>query len=202
MRRSWTTACILLVATLTSCQHAPSNPGPGGVLYPGTFNLQVATGGYAIHDCAEILARAFSEEEPVQQMECALFFDRHGLEDENGWLWASEPAISAYFDPLERGGWRYGHLAVREHYFVRTIEGTDCQDVMVVLALQPPEIEALLASRALDEDVSKWRGIAIPTETGQRCGDERWPGERWRDVWDIVVEELAPPADAPHSDDW
>ncbi|MBI3438302.1 MAG: hypothetical protein HY054_06580 [Proteobacteria bacterium] len=166
---SW---CCFLAACL-SCLSL-TLPANADELLPGILDVTPIPGAHVVSDCGPII---LPSDRRAGNIACAYFLDEHGNE-RMGMNGPSAETLNAWLKAMDDAGWHFAHLAVYEFYFERPKAGTDCSDVVMMVALPDVQVRALVESSPSNGpyDGRPWRAFAIPAGTSEACGDSRHLG--------------------------
>lgn len=144
------------------------------VLLPGILDVTPIAGAQVVSDCGPII---LPSNENATSISCVYFLDEHGGE-RMGMNGPSGETLTAWLRAMEEGGWQFAHLAVYEFYFERPRAGTECSDVVMMVALPEVQVRLLVESSPSNGpyDGQSWRAFAIPGRTFEACGRSRHLG--------------------------
>lgn len=153
---------------------SPTYAARADVLWPGVIDVTPIPGSHLVSDCGPVI---LPNEPGATNIACVYFLDEHGSE-RMGMNGPSSGSLTAWFQAMDAAGWQFAHLAVYEFYFERPRAGTECSDVMVMVALPDVQVRALVESSAANGayEGRPWRAFAIPGATSETCGDRRYRG--------------------------
>jgi hypothetical protein len=169
LKPSWTAVLTACLAWLTLTYSASSE-----VLLPGVLDVTPIPGAHIVSDCGPVILRGDAH---AGNIACVYFLDEHGSE-RMGMNGPSAETLTAWLDAMKAAGWEFAHLAVYEFYFERPKAGTDCSDVVMMVALPDIQVRALVESSPSNGpyDGRPWRAFAIPASTSEACGALRHVG--------------------------
>ena len=149
-------------------------PASAEVLLPGILDVTPIPGARVVDDCGPII---LPSDERATNIACTYFLDEHGSE-RMGMNGPSAETLTAWLRAMQDAGWTFAHLAVYEFYFERPRAGTECSDVVMMVALPDVQVRALVESSPSNGayDGRPWRAFAIPGRTFEACGDSRHLG--------------------------
>lgn len=147
-------------------------PASAEVLLPGMLDVTPIQGARVVGDCGPIILPG---DERAASISCVYFLDEHGSE-RMGMNGPSAGSFTAWLEAMGDARWQFAHLAVYEFYFERPKAGTECSDVVVMVALPDVQVRALVESSPSNGpyDGRPWRAFAIPGRTSEVCGSSRY----------------------------
>jgi hypothetical protein len=160
----------------TPAPSGPSAPEPApdlaggepadGIILPGVIGILQPGGSFVQAGCEHTIAPDYDK---PPAMTC-LYMLASGAGTAQ-----ADPTDPAMLTALGAAGWQSVRNGTSERYFERPKAGTDCADVMALIALDAKQTAALIASAKAEKAPAgqSWRAYAIPASTREACGADR-----------------------------
>lgn len=160
----------------TPAPSGPSAPEPApdlaggepadGIILPGVIGILQPGGSFVQTSCEHTIAPDYDK---PPAMTC-LYMLAGGAGPAQ-----ADPTDPTLLTALTAAGWQSVRKGPSEHYFERPKAGTDCADVMALVALDAKQTAALIASAKAEKAPTgqSWRAYAIPASTREACGADR-----------------------------